>query len=223
MFKLDWSNVIRSTDVNYCLEGFKRFFDSAVDLVAPARSVRVRSKSNPWMSPHILSGIRLRDSLFARFKRDRHNLSLYAKFCRIRNRVQRDIRLAKQAFFRNKVEENRGRSDKLWGHLKSLGYKSKSGSSSIVLEQNGTKVFDPSSVANIFNRFYTSVAADLVSRLPSPRGLFDTSSYVFKNFYRRFSGSSMPFTLAPVSRGFILKQLCCLDPHKAIGLDNLSP
>ena len=33
LFKLDWSNAIRSTDDNYCLEEFKRLFDSAVDVV----------------------------------------------------------------------------------------------------------------------------------------------------------------------------------------------
>ena len=221
--KISWSNLLQSTDVNYCLAEFTRLFNSAVDVVAPSRRVRVRSRSSPWMNAHILSGIKLRDSLFSRFKRDRTNLSLYSDYCRIRNSVQRDIRFAKQSFFRAQVEEHKSNSDKLWNQLKTLGYKSKSNASSIVLDKDGTKVFDPFSVASIFNQFYSTVASDLVSKLPMPSGLFDTSSYAFRSFYRRLSGSSTSFTLSPVSRGFILKQLRSLNPHKAIGLDGISP
>ena len=147
---------------------------------------------------------------------------MYADFCRVRNSVQRDIRFAKRSFFRAKVEEHKSDSEKLWKQLKTLGYKTKSDASSIVLENDGSKVFDPLSVANIFNRFYSSVASDLVSKLPSPSGLFDTSSHAFRCFYRRLSGASTSFTLSPVSRGFLLKQLRGLNPHKAIGLDGIS-
>ena len=61
-----------------------------------------------------------------------------------------------------------------------------------------------------------------MSKLPIPSGLFNTSSYAFKCFYRRLSGASTSFTLSPVSRGFLLKQLRGLNPHKAIGLDGIS-
>ena len=95
------------------------------------------------MNAHILSSIRKRDGLFARFKRDRSNTDLYREYCRIRNMVQRDIKLAKESYLKNGIERNRGNSRKLWDHLKSLGFSKKiSNSSSIVLEQDGVKRFD---------------------------------------------------------------------------------
>ena len=69
--RIDWSGVLLSSDVDFSLSEFVRLFGLAVDAVAPGRDVRVRNRSNPWMSPHILSGIKLRDSLFSRYKRDR--------------------------------------------------------------------------------------------------------------------------------------------------------
>ena len=61
--------------------------------------------------------------------------------------------------------------------LASLGYSSKDvGSSSIVLESGGVKYFNLSDVSKVFNEFYTSVASDLVSRLPSS---FSAHSHVF--------------------------------------------
>ena len=68
-------------------------------------------------------------------------------------------------FFQDKVRQSEGDSGKLWRLLKSLGY-SKTASSShqkIVLEDNGSKIFDPHKVVNIFNNFYTTVASNLVN------------------------------------------------------------
>ena len=220
--RMDWSGMLGSTDVNYCLNEFVRLFSSAMDKVAPFREKRVKKRSNPWMNPHILSGIKLRDSLLSRYRKDSSNRLLYSEFCKVRNRVQRDIKQAKRSFFVQSIERDKGDSKKLWGHLKSLGYKVAQASCRIVLELNGKQIFDSFEVATVFNRFYSSVAADLVSKLPRAPGIFHTASYNFRRFYRRFTGLSHSFTLSPVSRHFIRKQLRSLNPNKAVGLDGVS-
>ena len=219
---LDWSVLLLSTDVNFCLDKFVDMFKVALDTVAPIRHVRMKSKSNSWMNPHILAGIKLRDSLLSRFRKNRGDKSLYSEYCKVRNSVQRDIKSAKESFFCKTIEKSRGDSGKLWRHLKSLGYKNSSSSSPIVLENNGTKVFDKAAVACLFNRFYTTVASNLLSKLPSPTGLFHTSSQVFRQFYCRIVSPTSPFVLSPVSQHFIRKQLRGLNPNKAVGLDGIS-
>ena len=141
----------------------------------------------------------------------------------MRNAVQRDIKLAKQYYFEKRVEQSKGDSGKLWANLRSLGYGAKGGGSSmsIVLEQEGSKVSSPLDVANAFNRFYTSVASNLVSLLPTASGTFSIYNTVFCHFHfnpRRFHKS---FTLSPVSRGSVLKLLYALNPNKAVGLDGI--
>ena len=86
--KIDWSAVLRSDDVNFCLAEFRKLFMSAVDKVAPFREIRVKKRSNPWMNAHILAGIRKRDGLFSRFRKDRNNSDVYRDYCRVRNAVQ---------------------------------------------------------------------------------------------------------------------------------------
>ena len=115
-------------------------------------------------------------------------LPLYREFCKIRNAVQRDIKLAKEQHFKHGVEKNKGDSGKLWGHLKSLGHGKDVSSSRIVLDDGGTKVHDSSRVAHLFNSFYCLVASDLVAKLPSPHGIYVTTSNVFRTFYRKKLG-----------------------------------
>ena len=87
---------------------------------------------------------------------------------------------------------------------------------------NGSKVFHSTTVAQIFKRFYTSVASNLVSKLPTPYGIYNTTSSIFRDFYSCKLGLRSCFVLSPVSRHFIVTQLASLDPKKAIGLDDLS-
>ena len=70
--KIDWSSVLTSTDVNYCLSEFSRLFKSVIDIVA-LKEVRVRSKPNPWMNSEILASIKKRNDFLSRFKRDKNN------------------------------------------------------------------------------------------------------------------------------------------------------
>ena len=64
--KIDWSSVLTSTDVNYCLSEFSRLLKSVIDIVA-LKEVRVRSKPNPWMNLEILASIKKRSDLLSRF------------------------------------------------------------------------------------------------------------------------------------------------------------
>ena len=131
--------------------------------------------------------------------------------------------MAKELFFQNGVERNRGNSGKLWSHLKSLGFSKKvSNSSSIVLEHDGEKKSDSLSVSRIFNSFYTTVAAKLVSKLPNPSGVFNTSASIFRNYYLHKTGLRCNLCLSPVSAHFIRKELNSLKTKKAVGLDDIS-
>ena len=89
-------------------------------------------------------------------------------------------------------------------------------------EQNGVKEFDSLRVAWIFNSFYTSVVAELVSKLPSPLGFFHTTTDVFKSFYSWKLGLRPGFCLSSVSRHLVRKQLLKLNVKKAVGLDDVS-
>ena len=77
-------------------------------------------------------------------------------------------------------------------------------------------------MSSIFNVFYTTVASNLVAKLPNPYGVFSASCDSFRRFYSSRLGLRPHFVLSPVSHHFIRKQLTLLNPKKAVGLDDVS-
>ena len=124
----DWSKVYLSINVDEAVNQFTELFHGVLDNIAPFREIRTKKKSEPWINSDILAGNRKRDSLFRRYRKDKTRVDLYREYCQLRNRIQRDVKLAKSLYFRNKIEEDRNNSSKLWSHLKSLGYDGKASS-----------------------------------------------------------------------------------------------
>ena len=116
------------------------------------------------MTSEILDDIRKRDAfltIYKKTKSDHH----YKLFCIERNKVQRNIRTAKEEFIAGKIEEAKKSPKKLWQHLKSLGYSSKKkDGSSIVLNVAGQACHNLTDIANHFNTFFTTVASSLVDK-----------------------------------------------------------
>ena len=137
--------------------------------------------------------------------------------------MQRDVKFAKDNYFRRKLEESKGDSGKLWHQLRSLGYSSKgSDGSSVVLEDKGEKYFSLKDVTRLFNKFYTSVAADLVRKLPSPSGVFSPLSRLVSSFYQQRGCHRRRFVLMPVSGQFKRGILGRINSNKSTGLDDIS-
>ena len=135
------------------------------------------------MNSDILQNIRHRDETLNKFRKSK-DPDLYKEYCKLRNMVQRETRISKRDYLANKIEENVGNSKKLWNQLKKLGYSSKKKeNSSVVLEIEGETCFDPKKVANCFNNFFTTVASNLVDKLPPSFNLFNSDSSRFQEFY----------------------------------------
>ena len=80
-------------------------------------------------------------------------------------------------------------------------------------------MFDSSATANIFKDFYSNLASNLVSKLPTPPNRFGLTylSSCYKNL-----NISENLVFKEVSAENILKILEHLDISKAVGTDNLS-
>ena len=79
--------------------------------------------------------------------------------------------------------------------------------------------FDPKSNAETFKNFYANLAMDLVRKLPLPTSIFGKNSV--KEYYRHLNLEQNNFTFTPTTEEIVLKILQCIDPAKAVGLDNL--
>ena len=193
-----------------------------IDTIAPIKEVRLKQRTDPWISCDILNDIKNRDIILYQFKKDKSKKLFYKEYCMLRNKIQRNVRRAKSEYYLNKIEENKNNHKKLWQHLKDLGYSSKiKESKNIVLDIGGAICYDPLKIANSFNEFFTNIASVVVDKLPSPSNIFTTDSAIFKNFYQDKGICSGSFKLGCVSEEFIERELLQLNPNKSTGLDNI--
>ena len=142
----------------------------------------------------------------------------------IRNKVSDKIREAKANYFSNKVEENKNDPKSLWKQFKSLGYSNKTKEKSrIVIEIDNEKSFDPKKVAQFMCNFFINIATTLKNKLPPMPNLFDTSTKIFKDFYKNKVNILNQFNLSHISEEFVFKELCQLNAQKSTGIDKISP
>lgn len=150
------------------------------------------------------------------------NAEFYKSFCQYRNKVQREIKIAKSEYLSNKMEENKNNSRKLWQQVKTLGYSQTTKSSpNIVLDIDGENCYDDKKIANHFNSFFTTVASALVQKLPPCSNLYSVNSETFLNFYKKKNPDGSKFALHTVSEDFVYKELCKLKSSKSTGLDSI--
>jgi len=137
--------------------------------------------------------------------------------------VQRDIKLAKSAYFSNKIEDNRFEPKKLWQSLKTLGYKNgKNDNSNVVLNIENEVCHDTFKVASYFNDFFTSIASVLVEKLPCGSQKYDLKSDCLSQFYKNKNPDNKELNLKHISESFVLKELNGLNISKSTaGLDGI--
>ena len=144
-----------------------------VNGIAPIKIVRLKQRSHPWMDNEMLLAIRDRDNAMQNLKKlkSHENHKIY---CLLRNKVHHKVRKAKRNFVKDKIiAQCRNSSWDLWKTLKNKGIsKKQSAVSSIRLDIDSKITFDKKIVANTFNYFFTTIAANLVRKLPDISGGF---------------------------------------------------
>ena len=116
--------------------------------------------------------------------RNRKLKKLFFIFKGLRKKTQNRILNAKINSFKDKLESEKN-SKSLWQPLRDLGMPSKKGKASsgnIGLKIDGELSFDKLKVAKIFNSFYTTVASNLVEKLPQSFNKFE--KMFVESFYR---------------------------------------
>ena len=168
--------------------------------------IRIKQRTQPWMSTEMIKLINLRDTYLRQFRKSK-NQSDYELFIYHRNQVKYQKEKDKSQYYINVVNENKNRPKKLWQLLKEVGSstKCKTKESSISLDIGNELCFDKVKVATHFNDFFTYNAASLVNKLPACSGQFGQSHVV--EFYRNKHVTEDMFSLANVTVGQVSKIL----------------
>ena len=217
---VDWSGVLNCDNVHDAWCNFKLEFTKVLDKICPVKHIRLKQRTEPWINSDVLEAIRDRDKALYLYRKNNDSAD-YVQYKQLRNRVQNLVRQAKRHYLSNKLDENKNNPRKLWDTLKGLGYSNKCSKScsKINLEIDGNICFDNITVAEHFNKFYTSVASCLVEKLPSAPGMFTKASV--DNYYARKGVQPNSFAFHTVEENYVLKLLKNTNCNKGTGLDNL--
>ena len=131
---------------------------------APLRTMRVRTRSSPWITSELKKRMHDRDILKIKASKsnDSNDWSLFKKQ---RNIVNSEIRLAKQAYYQNSFNKYMGDSKKTWQTINELTSR-KSGKKSVTsLKVNGVSITNPTVLSNQFNNHFATNGPELASNV----------------------------------------------------------
>ena len=136
-----------------------------IDSYCPSKRVRIKGNTKSCFDSEVISLVNERDSCYKKCKVSK--LETDKDLLREAKRILKaKIQRKKGTFFQDKIQENSKNSKELWKALKSLGLNSKkTGQSKICLKENGVIQFKPKKNENIFKKFYSELAGNLVQSL----------------------------------------------------------
>ena len=111
--------------------------------------------------------MKIRDRLFQKFKSTKSTVDLKA-FKQFRNRVVNELRESKKNYYHHFFEENKNNMKMLWTGIKNIvSLKSNNlDTISYLMDNKGSRIYDPGRMANEFNHFFTNVANDITKTIP---------------------------------------------------------
>ena len=163
-------------DTNISLNSkFGLFFQTLsehVDCHAPLKKLNkkgLKLQSKPWINSKILRLIKYRDKLLCKLnKKFTHNNNyLYKKF---RNRVVSELRASKIEYFNQYFAEHKSNMKMLWTGIKAIiNIKRNKFYNISHLTQNGKRIDYPKDIAQVFNQYFTNIAAKIDEDIPRTR------------------------------------------------------
>ena len=218
---VNFPNYENFQDTNLANSDFLNKLTKVINDIAPTKQSKVKNRSQEWFDGQIAEKISIRDKLFKKLKKSRLHVDEIV-FKQARNDVENIIKRKKKIFFENKLNENIGKPKQLWKALNHIGLPKKSSSgaqNNICIKDNDKLMFDPSSIAKVFNFFFSDIAKNLLDRLPTAPNRFNKNSvstyYSSLNLEKKFNFSRVTVeTVQDILKNF--------DVTKSAGIDNIS-
>ena len=198
------------------VDAFNCLFLEVLDVYAPFKRIKIKSRPNPFITQEIKQLMKTRDLWHKTAKRtsDRLHWNAYRFF---RQEVKREIRLAEKAYVRTELQNSKGNSNAIWKVINRC------------LPRKGAplKTENPLSLSKTFNEFYTSVGkatadkARLIARefgfSPSGHGLLHNyANDVHENDHREL------FMFSAVTESLVENIVNGLPSNKAPGADKIT-
>ena len=113
----DWGSIDQLNNPNDMWAKWKDTFLECIDRHAPLKSKRVRLSKSPWLNSNLKKPMHKRDILKLKAIRCK-NPSDWREFRKHRNFVNSQVRIAKQSYYNNAFQEDKGNVRNTWRVIK---------------------------------------------------------------------------------------------------------
>ncbi|MEM6831004.1 MAG: reverse transcriptase family protein [Bacteroidota bacterium] len=216
---LNWHEVLslEGGDVNFSFDSFNTKVSDLVDRHLPTKRLSKRQLvKKPWITSGILKSMSKRDTYFRRFLRSKSEESKvfnHSLFRQYRNQIVALCRRSKADYYANYFHSNSTNIRKIWqGINEIISLKPKSTRKPISLRIDDAVTSDPLLVANHFNRYFSSIAESIRSRIP-------TSDKCFTSFLNGSTQNSI--FLSPVTSDEVAVIINSMSPSKGSGPNSI--
>ena len=186
---------------------WKTMFTEVCDKHAPVVTRKVRGELCPWLTEDITKIMRERDHMHKKAIKSgiSDDWEIYRS---LRNKTNNCIRRSKESYYKTQLLENKNNPKGIWKLLKKL-IPRKTKSPPSIMESEGQQTPSPTSIANRFNQYFSTIGSKLCNALSR------------RESQRPSSPPNWTFHFNPVEIESVTKQLKQLKTNKAAGLDNM--
>lgn len=196
----NWVHLFKMDDCDDMVQYFYDVINQLLDFFLPMVNIRCNANNKPWITEGLLSLIRQRQHAWQNGNSEEYH--------RLRNRVQRTVKLLKSNYYNKCISNLRnGNPRKWWTNIKKLT--GQASQCTLTGLANNVCNGDMSTLVNGINNHLQSVSADLVPLLFNANIVYDTDSD---------SGYLDSYIIEPCE---VERRLSSIDIHKSSGPDNI--
>ena len=205
-----WGNVYRHGNPNEMWGTWKSLLMNVIDRHAPLRTRRVSSKRSPWVTNELKHLMFNRDYLKKRAISSKDEK--WCEYRRARNQVNNEIKKAKRFYFTKNLDIHKGDMKRSWKLINELNSRNCKKAKKISEIKMGEQVVTSSGeMAEIFNSYFSDIAADLAAEIPASEHKPET--YLVP--------TNKTFTLEIPIIDTVYRLLKTIDEKKSSGLDKI--
>ena len=212
----NWKETLGSLNAN---DGFNMFHSTlitTIDKIAPETEIRLsktKTPRDPWITKRLLHSIQKQKKLYSEQLSDTTITNQYKTY---HNQLQKILRKAKISYFREKCNEYKQDSRKLWKLIHSILNKScHKGDSIKALNKDGVPRYDPATITSELCKHFSSIGETFAKKIPPP-------SKSISEYLNTIPQNDQSIFLEPTSEKEIMELITDLIPKNSSGYDNLS-
>ena len=180
---------------------WKMLFLNVSNTHAPIKVSRLKNRCSTWISPDIIKCMYSRDHFHKKAIKSNditRSNTYWQEYRRLRNLVNKNVKRAKQIYFKDACSKNNKNPKQLWKEI-----------SRILPRKNSTQQLNDIS-PNTFNTYFSSIGNDVANKIPQ--------STLLDEYQNNFPSSIHTFEFKHIDNASTLKLLKSLPNHSKIDI-----